>query len=462
MTQQRTAGRHAVVIGAGLAGMLAAWVLREHAGRVTVIERDRAPEGPKPRAGVPQGRHAHVLLPSGQRALDALLPGTVDRLLNDGARQVGMPEDMVQWQAGRWYLRTPASIHLLACTRPLIDWTVRERVRSDDRIHFTQSTEAAALLGDAGRVRGVRVRGRGAGDRATRDIEADLVIDASGRSSASPLWLNEIGARAPREESIDTGLAYASQVFRAPEGEPDPAFHCFYVLPNAAQPLTAVLLRVEEGRWIASLSGPRGLEPPTDAEGFVDYASRYPHPHLRDWLSKAVAESPVVGGRHNANVRRYYEERGRLPAGFLAMGDALCAFNPIYGQGMSVAALGAVALRAALSDRDSVPTTARTQRALAAVARQAWEIAAGADKEIPGVEFYGTARGATADAAAWYLRRLQQRVPGNPTLGAAYRDVLALNAPLTTLFAPRNAADVLFTRVPATPEHPPLTRDSLD
>ncbi|MGW1197969.1 NAD(P)/FAD-dependent oxidoreductase [Streptomyces sp. NPDC002536] len=448
--------RHAVVIGGGLAGLLAAHVLAEHADRVTLVERDRFPEEPASRAGVPQDRQVHVMLESGQNALEALLPGINGELHELGAPRLGMPDDIVQWQAGRWYRRTPASIHILTGSRPLTDWAVRRRVLAGPRIEVVEGAEVTGLAGDARRVRGVRLRKRGAAapGQEPRVLEADLVVDASGRSSRAPAWLAALGAEPPHEELLDSGLAYASAIYRAPRDGGSP-FRGVYVIANATQPIGAVLLPIEGDRWFVTLSGMRGSEPPTDEAGFTDFAARLPHPVLHEWLLKAEPVSPVYGFRKTANLRRRYDRPGRRPAGFLATGEALCAFNPVYGQGMSVAALSALALREALSDPRRVPTTHRVQRALFAAARPAWDISAGADKKMPGATGNAVGSRAVDRPVDWYLHRVEQRATGNPVVGAAFRRVLSLSAPPASLFAPSVARAVLFGPTPWTPPEPP-------
>ncbi|MFG3496603.1 NAD(P)/FAD-dependent oxidoreductase [Streptomyces sp. NPDC047928] len=452
--------RHAVVIGGSIAGLLAARVLAEHAEHVTVVERDRYPDEPESRPGVPQGRHIHVLLEGGRPALELLLPGIVEELRRQGAPVVGMPDDLVQWQDHRWYRRTPASTHLFTASRPLLEHLVRRRVLADPRVEVLQGTEAVGLAGDATRVAGVLVRERGAGGaKEPRRLAADLVVDASGRSSHAPRWLAAIGAEPPHEETIDTGLAYATRLYRndAHDDETDGMGH--YVIPNPRQTRGVVTLPVEGGHYLVTLSGLRGDEPPTDPEGFEAYAAKLPHPITRDWLAKAEPVSAVHGFRGTANIRRRYDRAGRRPAGFLATGDALCAFNPIYGQGMSVAALSAVALREALTDPRRTPTTRRVQRALFAVSRQAWDISAGADKTMPGA-LGDAARVRPADRpASWYLARVQERAPGDPVVGAAFRSVLSLARPVSALFAPPVARAVLFGPVGDAPTLPPTTRE---
>ncbi|MFE6223167.1 FAD-dependent oxidoreductase [Streptomyces sp. NPDC057854] len=450
--------RHAVVIGGSLAGLLAARVLAEHAERVTVVERDRLPEGPDARPGVPQGRHLHVLIEGGRQALDELLPGFTDELRGLGAPKVAMPTDMVQWQSGQWFTRLPASAHFYSGPRPQLEWLVRQRVLADPRVELIEGTETVGLTGTARRVTGVRLRERGAGaGREPRTLDADLVVDASGRSTKAADWLAAIGAEAPHEETLDTGLAYSSRVYRPTDAVPDTDALGYYVVPGPRQPYGAVIVPLgDDGRHIVTLSGLRGDEPPTDEGAFEEYAKRMPHPVISEWLAAAEPAGPVHGFRQTANIRRRYDRPGRRPAGFLATGDALCAFNPIYGQGMAVAALTAVALRRALADPRRTPTTLRVQRALLDASRQAWDISAGADKKMPGATG-DAARSKPADrVAGWYLARVQERAAGDAVVGVPFRAVLTLTAPFSRLFAPDVLRAALFGPVPETPAEPPL------
>ncbi|MER5963594.1 FAD-dependent monooxygenase [Streptomyces sp. NPDC002057] len=453
--------RHAVVIGGSLAGLLAARVLAEHAERVTVVERDRLPEGPEARAGVPQGRHLHVLIEGGQQALDELLPGVLDELSALGAPKVGAPSDIVQWQNGKWFRRTPATTHHYTGPRPQLEWLVRQRVLADPRIELVEGTETVGLVGDSSRVRGVRLRERGAGaGKEPRTLTADLVVDASGRSTRSADWLAGIGAEAPHEETLDTGLAYSTRVYRVPVADPDTDAVGCYIVPNPAQTYGGVVLPLGDGHHLVTLSGLRGEEPPTEEGAFEEYAKRLPHPMITDWLARAEPVSPVYGFRRTANIRRRYDRPGRRPAGFLATGDALCAFNPIYGQGMAVAALSAVALRRALADTRRTPTTRAVQRALLDASRQAWDISAGADKKMPGAIGDAVRPGPADRVVGWYLGRVVERAAGDPAVGAPFRAAMTLTAPLTSLFAPSVARAVLFGPVPETPSDPPTRRDA--
>lgn len=447
--------RHAVVVGGSLAGLLAAHALAGHADRVTVVERDRFPDGPLSRPGVPQGRHPHVLLKGGQQALEALLPGFLDELQEAGAPRVGMPSDMVMWQNGRWFRRYPASTHIYTGSRAQLEELVRRRVLADPVISVVDGTDVVGLLGDASRVRGVLLRER-SGDAHTpsRPLEADLVVDASGGGTKAPQWLTGIGAEAPQEETIDTGLAYASRVYRGRSGVLDGETLGYYVYPGPDQVHGGGALPLEDGSHLVIVSGLRGDEPPTGDEEFVTYTKRLAHPLLDRWLADAEPLSPAFGYRRTANVRRRYDLPGR-PAGFLATGDALCTFNPIYGQGMAVAAMTAVALRDALAERRRTPTTRRVQQALLAASRQAWDISAGADRKMPGAVGTGLGGGPADQVAGWYLRRVQERAAGDPVVGGAFRAVLTLSAPVSALFAPPVVRAVLFGPIAPTPAEPP-------
>ncbi|WP_371584081.1 FAD-dependent oxidoreductase [Streptomyces sp. NBC_01314] len=461
-------------MGGSLAGLLAARALVGHAERVTIVERDRFPkedadgdgEGGAPRPGVPQNRHPHVLLEGGQHALDALLPGFMAELTAAGAPRVGMPADMVQFQNDRWFRRVSATTHIHTGSRAQLERLVRRRVLAEPSVTLIEGTDTVGLTGDATRVRGVLVRERGDGARREqRELAADLVVDASGRGTKAPRWLAAVGAEAPHEEIIDTGLAYASRVYRDTTGtlgtlggDPSADALGLHVVPNPTQPYGAVVLPLEDGTHLATFSGLRGDEPPTDEKEFEAYAERLPHPVVHRWMRDAEPLSPISGFRLTANVRRRYDLPGR-PAGFLATGDALCTFNPIYGQGMAVAAMSALALRDALGDPRRTPTTRRVQRALLAASRQAWDISAGADKKMPGATGNAVAVRPADRVAGWYLRRVQERVPGDPVVGRAFRSVVSLNEPLGALFAPAVARAVLFGPVKETPAEPPMTRE---
>jgi 2-polyprenyl-6-methoxyphenol hydroxylase-like FAD-dependent oxidoreductase len=430
---------HVVVMGGSVAGLLTAQVFSRHAERVTVLERDRyedsegsenGEDSPEPRAGVPQSRHTHVLLTSGMNALNQLLPGLVSELREAGAPCPSVPADLGVLQAGQWVSRRNPSAPIMTPSRPFLEQRIRRRVLADPRIQVRTSTEATGLLGRPDHITGVAVRGRGAGHHAREELVADLVVDATGRASRTPQWLTDLGGSPPDEEVVETGRAYATGVFHA-DGPPED-LKGFYIVPDGAQPFGAIILPAEGDRWMVTLSGPRGHAPPTDPAGFVGFVDRLPHTAPHKWLSTAQPVGRPVGYRHTANRRRRYDRMGRARTGLLVVGDALCALNPVYGQGVSVAALNAVALTRALAG-ERLPSPHALQRAVLRSSRNAWDVATGADSTMPGAVGNAVRTGPVNRLLMRYLDRVRDRVPGDPVVCTANRDVLFLLAPPRSL-----------------------------
>ncbi|MFD9702433.1 tryptophan 2,3-dioxygenase family protein [Lentzea sp. NPDC059081] len=421
-----------VVLGGGFAGLLTAHVLAPHAERVTVLERDHSADEAVPRAGVPQSRHTHVLLTSGIRALDELLPGLLDDLNGAGAPSLAVPAEVGVWQAGQWVSRRNPSHPVLTPSRPLLEHRVRQAVLAGGRIEVAGSVDVVGLLGDAHRVTGVRTRRRGVRNAPVDEIDADLVVDATGRSSQTHRWLAELDARPPEEEVVETGRAYATCEFYADEPLGND-LRGFYIVPDAGQPFGTIVLPAENGRWLVTLSGPKGQEPPTDVAGFVDFVSRLPHDAPYKWLSGATAVGRPVGYRHTGNRRRRYDRTARTQHGLLVVGDALCALNPVYGQGMSVAALNAVALSGVLAKARTAPAAHVLQRAVLRSAGSAWEVATGADSPMPGVTGNAVRTGVVPRLLDWYLERVREHVPGDPVVCGAFSEVLFLLSPPRSL-----------------------------
>ena len=275
-----------VVIGNSIAGLLVAHGLADHADQVTIIDRDHIPEEPGHRAGVPHGRHIHVVLAAGRRSLEALLPGILDDLAALGVPTIVMPRDMVQLNRSRWVQRWSEGQPLLTGTRPLVEHAIRRRVLTHPHIEAVDAVEAVGLVGDAARVRGVRVRARGAGDEQT--MAADLVVDASGRSSRTSQWLADLGARPPAEERIETGVAYATRRYRADASPTGGDYRAIYLVPPPGSGRSGVVMPIETaGHYLVTLTGLAGDEPPTDPDGFEAFAAGLEHPLVHQWLSTA-------------------------------------------------------------------------------------------------------------------------------------------------------------------------------
>lgn len=450
---------HAVVLGAGLAGTLAAAALSRRLDRVTLVDRDRLPPGPYPRTGVPQARHTHLLWSGGARAIESLVPGTQQRLLAAGARRLGMPEGVVSLAANGWLRRWPQMQYLFSCTRDLLDWTVRERVLDSPVIELRQGCQAEGLLGGPARVRGVRLRDRESG--AVQDCPADLVVDATGRGSRAPRWLAELGLPPVSEQVVDSGLAYATRVFRAPPGLPaDFPVINVQADPHADRPgQTATLLTVEGGRWLVTLSGTRGGEPPGEEAEFVPFARAVRHPLVGELIADAEPLGPVRTTHSSVNRRRFFERAARWPDGFVVLGDAVATYNPVYGHGMSVAAQGAVALRDGTDGRGGHPGGAGTarglQRAIARTVDGAWTTATTQDVLYP--DAVGDRPGLPARLLQRYMDRLTATAHTRPAAADALYEALTLSGPMTRLVSPRAALATLLGPGARPEPGPPLT-----
>ncbi len=452
---------HAVVLGGGLAGMLAAAALARHVDRVTVAERDVLPTRPEPRRGVPQARHAHLLWSGGARAVEALVPGMEERWLAAGARRIGMPDGIVSLSAQGWLHRWPDLQYLITCSRDLLDQTLRERVLADGRITVRQGVTVEGLAGGATRVTGVRLRDPATGEETT--VDADLVVDATGRASRAPAWLEQLGLPGVPEEVIDSGLAYATRLFHAPPGS-GPAVPLVNVQADHRAPRpgrTATLVPIEGDRWLVTLSGTRGGEPPLDAERFTEFArDGVRHPVVGELLAGAEPAGPVHGSRSTVNRRRSFERLPHWPEGFVVLGDAVATYNPVYGHGMSVAAHGATALHENLARRGLVPGTARAvQRAVARAVDGAWSTATSQDVRYP--DAIGPRPPLPLKMLGRYVDRLMATANTRPAAARALYTAFTLSGPMAGLVAP--AAVVATLRGPRrpAPAEPPFTPEEL-
>lgn len=332
-----------------MSGLLGARVLADHFGRVTVLDRDRLPDGPEPRKGVPQGRHLHSLAVRGSELLEDFFPGLDRELAEAGCPAVDQAGDAVTEVPSGRLPRFRSGIVMRAVSRDLLEWRVRHRLSGDPRIHFVQNRVVTGLLrdGSAEVVTGVSARVRGG--EGEEEFAADLVLDASGGGSRMPRWLAELGIEAPRETVVDAGLGYATRWYRVPEGF-DEDWKSLAVLPKwPEEPRGGSLRRVEGDRWTAVLIGigPKH-QPPNDPEAFLDFARSLPSPVIADAIENAEPLSPAYGYRRTANRRRHYDALDAMPENLLVIGDAACVMNPSYGQGMTLAALSAKALEKSL------------------------------------------------------------------------------------------------------------------
>ena len=439
--------QHAIVIGGSLAGLLAARVLADHFGRVTLLERDTIPVGIGPRSGLPQARHIHILLDAGRRALNRLLPRLVPQLVDAGAEDYDSIADFEWISPAGLRPRFPSQIRMLGATRDLIDWQVRKQLAAYRQIEMRSDTRVTGLCIDrnSGRVAGVTAA-KVESDSA-EEIAADLVIDATGRGSRAPDWLEAIGYPRPDEIVINGFTGYASRIVRPPSNwQTDwKAFYIQCAPPDRRR--GGIIASVERSNWIVTLIGGGKDYPPATESGFRAFAQTLPDQRFVAAYTAAEPLTPIVTTRSTENRLRRYENLDLRPGGFLVIGDAVCAFNPVYGQGMSAAAVGAVTLDECLRKASRVTTSRlayRFQHRLAKANVRPWLLATGEDYRYS--EVAGPPPSLVTRATHGYLDRISALATQTPSVHLKMAQVLHLTHSPGILFAPWLVARALLTR----------------
>lgn len=337
-----TSRGHAIVIGASIAGLTSAFVLARHFERVTLIERDSLGEGAVFRKGVPQARHAHGLTSQGALALESLFPGIGHELEQAGASVFDHGESISTWVSTEYIPFSRVGLRMQVCTRPLLETCIRQRVMNIAGIGCLDGHEAVQLQMTGPRISGVHVRACPAPHTtAPRLLPADWVVDASGRFSHMPQWLEQLGYEPPENNVVDAGVVYASCTFKTPS----PAWRVLYHLSNVPdQPRGAYALRTERDEWLVTLYGAAGDKPGLQESEFRAFAASLGNPDLNTLLLNAKSVSSVTRYARTENQRRAYARMCRWPEHLVVIGDAACAFNPIYGQGMTLAVKQAILL----------------------------------------------------------------------------------------------------------------------
>ncbi len=442
-----TVGNHAVVLGASMAGLLAARVLADAYDRVTVVERDVLPHGEANRRGVPQGRHLHLLHARGRELLDELFPGFTEQAVQAGA-EVGDALGATRLQLSGHRLRQ-ADIGLpgLAASRPFLEGHVRQRVKTLPSVHFEEGCDVLGLVTDSERRRatGVRIAHRDE-DGPERTVSADLIVDATGRGSRTPIWLEQLGYQRPEEDRVEIGLGYATRCYRLRAGALGDDLG-IGTGPIPDNPRAGIVAPVEGGRHIVTLAGILGDHPPLDPAGFDAFAASICFPDIAEALVGATPLDDPVGFRFPASVRHRYERLRRFPAGLLVIGDAVCSFNPIYGQGMTVAAMEAATLRDLLCS-GSPPAPRRYFRRIAKMIDTPWDITVGADLAFPGVPGRRTAKVRIVNA---YVPRLHAAASTDSSLGRAFIRVLGMVDRPEGLLRPDRVLRVLWAHLRGAP-----------
>ncbi|MFJ7219479.1 FAD-dependent oxidoreductase [Amycolatopsis sp. NPDC098790] len=436
-------GKTAVVLGGGMAGLLAARVLSESYERVLIVDRDELVGVRGPRRGVPHGRHAHALLARGQQILEDLFPGLAAELVGAGIPAGDLAGNLRWYFNGQRLRQKESGLLSVSATRPVLEAHVRDRVLALSGVELRERTVIQGLTAsaDGSRVTGVRLV---AGDD-TEVLTADVVVDATGRGSRTPAWLEELGYPRPAEDRVKIDLAYTTRHYRLRD---DPYGSDLSINPVASpdNPRGAFFPKLSDGTSMLSLTGLLGDHPPRDDEGFLQFVKTLAAPEIFESVQSAEPIDEPVTFHVPASVRRRYERLARFPEGLLVIGDGVCAFNPVYGQGMTVAAMEAAALRDHLAEGSVRPR--RFFRAISPIIDTPWDTSASADLAFPGVEGKRTLKVRMGNA---YISRLHTAATRDARFTEAFFRVAGLIDPPQALMRPGMVRDVLRASKGGTP-----------
>ncbi|SIQ88332.1 Dehydrogenase (flavoprotein) [Haladaptatus litoreus] len=422
-------GGNAVVIGAGMAGLFVARVLADTFDSVTVIDRDSLVDEPIARRGVPQGQQPHALLEAGKVTLEDFFPGFGDDIVSSGGVVVDFASDVNFYTEGDFLADGPTRKETFSATRPLFERLVRRRVSDFDRVSIRSNCQFTDYLSnaDATTVEGVVFRK----DGEEKELPADLVVDATGRTSRTPAWLAEHGYTPPEVEEAHIDLAYSTAFIERPPDD----LRTFLVPPSAPRTRGGMAAPVEGDRWIVNMNGVHGDTPPTEFADFSAFAESLPTPEVKRLLDTHPPVSETVERYPFPSNRRHrYEALDRFPDGLLVVGDAIASYNPVYAQGMSVAALEAVLLHQTLATDGREDLALRFFERAGPVIDVAWMLAVGSDFGFP--QTTGSKPRGTA-VMGRYLSRLTRKAHADSTLSDAFSRVLMMEDPPTSLFRPR-------------------------
>lgn len=440
---------HAIVIGASTTGLACAAVAAQHFRRVTVLDRDQLPEQPVWRRGVPQGRHVHALLRGGQAVFDRYVPGLTDRLRKAGSVEVDMGSDVLWHHFGGWKARFHSGVSMLCQSKGFLEWHIRQQLALNPCIEFRSHCNVTGLNGGPDRITGVQLQDG-------RQLSGDLVIDASGRNSNTPRFLEQLGIAPPRQTQLPVDIWYASQIFAAASAPRDWRGMLIHSRPPATR--TAALMPIEGGRWIVTLVGWQGDNPGSKQDAFLEWARGLPAPKLFDSIVDAEPLDRVWRWNFASNQRNHYEACQSFPDGLVVVGDANTSLNPIYGQGMSQGAIGARIL-----DQCLTPTSGQTvanplaglgprfHRCYGKFIDQCWMTSTTEDySELAGQD----GRAWYAPLLSRYLHRFTQLTWHNRDAAHAFYQVMHMEKSPTSLMRPGFLLRAMARPMP-TPESPP-------
>lgn len=433
-------GKKAVILGASMAGLAAAAALRGHFESVTVIERDRLTDDTRPRRGVGQGNHLHNLLKGGESSIEALLPGVRQKLLDAGAVELRNAEDVLFYDHGHWLPRRDLGYVNVAASRPLIELVTRRALCAYPNVRILDETAVASLHWVDGVVAGVDIRSARGADTV---LKSDLVVDCTGQSTKLPAWLAAKGWGSVPTISMETGLSYTT-AFCSPPTHTSEQYRAMVVFPSAPRKRGCFAAEIEGKRWQISLATRFERDLPTTLDEMIAFADGIEVPQMAEFLRHSELQGKISSYRKPRATWRRYDKLPSMPEGLLVLGDAIASFNPIYGQGISVAWLQAFALakllKEASSDQSCGQLAATYLRQAMDLSRDAWLSCAVEDCAYP--EVMGD-RPRDLDFRIAYVGAVRRLLIDDCELHRDYVGVSQLTSSVAELTRPDRAARIM-------------------
>lgn len=378
-------GARVVVLGGSIAALFAARALSDSYDEVVLVDRDELIGVRTARRGAPQGRHINGLLARGARIMEELFPDITAEMVRAGCPLTDLSGTV------RWYMngvplkQVRAGLTNVAARRPIMEAHVRERVSALGNVTFMERYDVLGLetSADNSRVIGARVQPRDGGGE-EEVLLADLVVDATGRGSRTPAWLQSMGYPKVEEEGSKIGLGYASRHYRL-RTDPFGSNHSIIAVASPDRPRGAIFTKTDKETVELTIYGILGDHPPTDSDGFTAFAKTLTAPEVYEAISDAEPLDDPVLYKFPTTLRRRYDKLPRFPENFLVIGDAVCTPNPVFAQAQTLAALEALALRDQLRT-GRVPDSLEFMKTVGRIIDPAWAMTTGIDLSFPGVE----------------------------------------------------------------------------
>ncbi|MBV9709301.1 MAG: FAD-dependent oxidoreductase [Ktedonobacteraceae bacterium] len=452
-TRTRSVGQHALVIGASIAGLLAARVLSDYFELVTIVERDPLSMNVQARKGVPQSGHVHLLMCRGADIMSQLFPDLFSALERDGALLISPTDDFRWFHFGAWKLQFPGPLRIHSQSRSLLEFHIRRCIACTPNIRILDNCQVFGLThGHSCNINGVQLRRRNSSSQGAEWLAANLIVDASGRGSQASSWLTTLGYPPIEETFVNIGVGYATRIYRRPDRVPGnwKAMSIYPWPPGMKR--TGYIFPIEGNAWMVTLSGCLHDHPPTDEAGFLAFAYDLARPDIYQAIKDAQPLSPIVLHKFPTSRRRHYERASHLPDGLITLGDAACCFNPIYGQGMTVAAREADMLRISLEQQLNMHTenmagfAYRFHKAMTSVINTPWLFATCEDLRYPATE---GKRSLCIRLLQAYTQRICRLTATDPFVTQSFYEVLNMLKPPTALFHPRVLFSALCSRTNA-------------